>query len=68
MKNLLVATAVIALIAPSVTLAGSFPSDFPTVSGEFFGKSEQIVQPITKLAISTDSEIVATPTKSDAQK
>jgi hypothetical protein len=68
MKNLLIATAVIAVIAPSVTLAESYPFDFPTFSDEFGVKTEQVAQPVTKLNISTGNETVAAPAKSDVQE
>ena len=68
MKNLLIATAVIAVIAPSVTLAESYPFDFPTFSDEFGARTEQVVQPVTKLNITTESETVAAPANSDTQE
>jgi hypothetical protein len=68
MKNLLIATAVIAVLAPSVTLAESYPFDFPTFSDEFGAKSELVVQPVTKLTISTENETIAAPAKSDEQE
>lgn len=68
MKNLLIATAIIAVIAPSVTLAGSYPFDFPTFNDEFSGKTEQVAQPVTKLSISTENETVAAPANTDTRK